>query len=148
MKPSIWNAPEPTTVSSAILFHCSTVLPGGRTTEAVRPSMLPERSRRALATGTTTAIAARATASDRADVRMAKPGVRRFITVSLRLKSFGCDQQCGRGLLHRESALRTLAAIRHLSYLRLMARFTSKQVQDALALIYVAHPAVNATQLV
>src|SRR5947199_9841199 len=37
MKPSSWNAPEPTTVSSAILFHCSTVLPGGRATEADRP---------------------------------------------------------------------------------------------------------------
>src|SRR5690348_9241666 len=28
-KPSFWKAPEPTTVSSAILSHCSTVLPGG-----------------------------------------------------------------------------------------------------------------------
>lgn len=70
------------------------------------------------------------------------------MTVPLRLKSFGCDQQCGRGLLHRESALRALAAIRRLSYLRLMARFTSKQVQDALALIYVAHPAVSPAHLV
>src|SRR6266566_3498742 len=37
MRPSFWNAPEPTTVSSAIWFHCSTVLPGGRAAEAVRP---------------------------------------------------------------------------------------------------------------
>src|SRR5947209_8225445 len=29
MNPSIWNAPEPMTVSSAILFHCSTVLGAG-----------------------------------------------------------------------------------------------------------------------
>src|SRR5205823_6494102 len=32
--PSFWNAPEPTTVFSAILFHCSTVLPGGKAAAA------------------------------------------------------------------------------------------------------------------
>src|SRR6478672_2212247 len=29
MNPSSWNAPEPTTVSSAILFHCCAAFPGG-----------------------------------------------------------------------------------------------------------------------
>src|SRR6266545_8255499 len=36
MKPSAWNAPEPTTVSSAILFHCATVFPGGKAAAASR----------------------------------------------------------------------------------------------------------------
>src|SRR6266487_963010 len=35
MKPSVWNAPEPTTVSSAILFHCATVFPGGNAAVAL-----------------------------------------------------------------------------------------------------------------
>src|SRR5437868_13041671 len=60
----------------------------------------------------------------------------------------GLRSSCGRLLLHRDSALRRLAAIRRLSYVRLVTRFTSKQVQDALALIYVAHPAGNAACLV
>ena len=34
------------------------------------------------------------------------------------------------------------------TYPRLVVRFTGKQVQDALALIYVARPAVNSVQLV
>src|SRR5947208_1690810 len=36
MKPSPWKAPEPTTVSSAILFHCATVFPGGNAATASR----------------------------------------------------------------------------------------------------------------
>src|SRR6266487_1006482 len=36
MKPSAWKAPEPTTVSSAILFHCATVFPGGKAAAVVR----------------------------------------------------------------------------------------------------------------
>src|ERR671910_438023 len=35
MKPSDWKAPEPATVSSAILFHCATVFPGGSTAAAL-----------------------------------------------------------------------------------------------------------------
>src|SRR3954451_1022728 len=37
MKPSPWNAPEPTAVSSAIWFHCETVFPGGSTAAARFP---------------------------------------------------------------------------------------------------------------
>src|SRR5581483_10353274 len=55
---------------------------------------------------------------------------------------------CSRLLQHPDSALRALAAIRRLSYVRPMTRFTSKQVQDALALIYVAHPAGSPAHLV
>src|SRR5919198_390885 len=36
MNPSGWKAPDPTTVSSAILFHCATVFPGGRVAATVR----------------------------------------------------------------------------------------------------------------
>src|SRR5215203_5787991 len=36
MRPSAWNAPEGTTVSSAILFHCATVFPGGSAAAASR----------------------------------------------------------------------------------------------------------------
>ena len=41
MRPSFWNAPEPTTVSSAILSHCSTVLPGGSAAARVRATLAP-----------------------------------------------------------------------------------------------------------
>src|SRR6266498_845529 len=36
MKASVWNVPEPTTVSSAIWFHCATVFPGGSAAAALR----------------------------------------------------------------------------------------------------------------
>src|SRR4029450_6580743 len=42
MNPSDWKAPEPTTVSSAILFHCATVFPGGSAAAAVCVVPAPE----------------------------------------------------------------------------------------------------------
>jgi hypothetical protein len=36
MNASDWDAPEPTTVSSAILFHCATVFPGDSAAAASR----------------------------------------------------------------------------------------------------------------
>src|SRR6266540_520119 len=36
MKGSVATVPEPTTMSSAILFHCATVLPGGSAADASR----------------------------------------------------------------------------------------------------------------
>lgn len=41
-----------------------------------------------------------------------------------------------------------IAAMRHLPYSRWVVRFTGKQLQDALALVYVARPAVDSAQLV
>src|SRR3954465_4255629 len=52
MKPSSWNAPEPTTVSSATLFHCCAAFPGGSAA-----------ARGAAAKPTTAAIAAATRAS-------------------------------------------------------------------------------------
>src|SRR4029453_7012139 len=53
MKPSDWKAPEPTTVSSAILFHCATVFPGGNA--AVASRVVPADAATASATATITA---------------------------------------------------------------------------------------------
>src|SRR4029450_10627986 len=52
MKLSDWKAPEPTTVSSAILFHCATVFPGGSAAAALRVAPAETATARA-----TTAIA-------------------------------------------------------------------------------------------
>ena len=54
MKPSAWNAPEPTTVSSAILFHCAAVFPGGNAAAELRADPA--------SAATATAVAAMATA--------------------------------------------------------------------------------------
>src|SRR4029450_12674220 len=53
MKPSDWKAPEPTTVSSAILFHCATVFPGGNAAAASRVVPAPDAAASAV-TATTT----------------------------------------------------------------------------------------------
>src|SRR5437588_7087615 len=76
MKPSSWSAPPPMIVSSAILFHCSTVLPGGRATTAARPADVAGRSRPAFATGTANATATRTIASSRAYLGVVDPCLR------------------------------------------------------------------------
>src|SRR6266542_4556697 len=52
MKPSVWNVPEPTTVSSAIWFHCATVFPGGSAAAASR--VVPADAAKASATAALT----------------------------------------------------------------------------------------------
>src|SRR6266508_3482383 len=54
MKPSGWKAPEPTTVSSAILFHCATVFPGGNAAAASRVLPAPAATASAVTARTTT----------------------------------------------------------------------------------------------
>src|SRR6266496_898023 len=53
MKPSDWKAPEPTTVSSAIVFHCATVSPAGSAAAALRA--VPAEAATASATAATAA---------------------------------------------------------------------------------------------
>src|SRR6266536_2030412 len=84
MKASVWNAPEPTTVSSAIWFHCATVFPGG---SAAASRVVPAE------TATANAVTAIAT------TRRTRARTRMLITVDLMIPPSAADESASWSLL-------------------------------------------------